>query len=167
MKDLITQLGIDWKIIIAQIVNFSILAFFLTKFLFKPVIKMLDERKNKLVNDEKKSLEVAEQVKSSELAKEDILNSARKESEKIIKQSEKSARDIKDSLMKEAEAESEKIKIDAKKQIQTEKDRAVEEIKKDLGSLISLSIEKAFGNVTDKNTQNGLVEEAIKIAKKQ
>jgi F-type H+-transporting ATPase subunit b len=167
MKDLVTQLGINWKIIIAQIVNFSILAFFLTKFLYKPIIKMLDDRKNKLENDEKKSLELSEKVKSAEIAKEEVLSLARKESEKIIKQSEKGARDIKDGLLKEAELESEKIKIETRKQIQAEKEKVMEEVKKDLGGLISLSIEKALGNVTDKNIQNNLVEEAVKIAKKQ
>jgi F-type H+-transporting ATPase subunit b len=164
---LISKLGLDWKLIIAQIVNFSILAFFLTKFLYKPIIKILDERKKNLEEDEKKSCLIEERLKSVEVAKEEVLIEARKESEKIIKQSERGAKEIKEVLTKEAQAESEKIRSEAKKQIQSEREKMMEDVKKELGGLISLSIEKALGNVSDKNTQSKLVEEAVSIANKK
>ncbi len=167
MSELVSQLGLDWKIILAQIVNFAILAFFLTKFLYKPVIKILDERKNNLEENERKILETEESVKNADIAKEEILSLARKESEKIIKQSEKGSKEIKDNLLKEAQNEAEKIKIDTKKQMQLEKDKALEDVKKDLGSLVALVIEKSLGNVATKETQNKLVEEAVRMANKK
>lgn len=163
MHELISKLGLDWKLIIAQIVNFSILAFFLTKFLYKPIIKILDDRKRCVEEDEKKSILIEERLKSVETAKEEVLSEARKESEKIIKQSERGAKEIKEVLTKEAQLESEKIRTEAKKQIQSEREKVMEDVRKELGNLISLSIEKAMGNVSDKNTQNKLVEEAVKM----
>ena len=40
-------LGIDLKLLIAQVVNFGILLFVLSKFLYKPVVTMLEERQKK------------------------------------------------------------------------------------------------------------------------
>ncbi len=45
MADLLHKLGVDWRLLIAQIVNFAILFFVLRKVLYRPVLKILEERR--------------------------------------------------------------------------------------------------------------------------
>lgn len=166
MGDLFSQLGIDWKMLVAQIVNFVVLALVLTKFLYKPIIKTLDERKRRASEDLNKTQILADKLKEADVAKESLLAEARKESEKLIKQTEKNASELKASLTKEASIEVEKIKADAKKQIESDKEKTMQELKKELGSLVSLSVEKAFAGEIDKALQDKLVGEALKSTPK-
>lgn len=46
--ELLNALGIDWKILLAQFVNFAVLVFVLWKFAYKPIFKFLEDRKNKI-----------------------------------------------------------------------------------------------------------------------
>ena len=48
MEQLFEAFGIDWKLLLAQAVNFGVLFVALTYFLYKPVLKTLDERKQKV-----------------------------------------------------------------------------------------------------------------------
>ncbi len=162
MSELFKQLGINWMLIIAQIVNFAILAFVLTKFAYKPIIKLLEERKNRVADDIEKSKVLDSKIKEADSAKNEVLAIARQESEKIIKSSEKNARDIKETILKEASDEVSKIKEEAKKQIGNDREKTMQDMKKELGKLIALSVEKTVGDVMESNTQKKLVEGAVK-----
>ncbi|OHA17449.1 MAG: ATP synthase F0 subunit B [Candidatus Taylorbacteria bacterium RIFCSPLOWO2_02_FULL_43_11] len=165
MSDLFSQLGIDWKLLLAQIVNFTILAIVLTKFLYKPIIKTLEERKKRVANDIEKSNELEIKLKEALNTKDEILASARRESEKLIKQTEKNASDLKTSLMKEASEEADKIRVEAKKQIEGDREKTMQELKRELGGLVAKTVEKAIGDVSDKNMQNKMVEDALNKAR--
>lgn len=162
MSELFTQLGINWMLLIAQIVNFTILAFVLTKFIYKPIMKLLEERKNRVKGDIEKSNVLDAKIKEADSAKNEILSVARTESEKIIKSSEKNARDIKETILKEASDEVSKIKEEAKKQIGNDREKTMQDMKKELGKLIAVSVEKTIGDVMESNTQKKLVDEAVK-----
>ncbi len=84
---------IDWYTIIFQIINFMILVFLLRRFLYRPVIRAMDEREHKIVQREEEAQgkkEEAEQeqqhyrLKTEELKekKEEIIEKARAEAEK-------------------------------------------------------------------------------------
>lgn len=162
MSELFSQLGINWMLLLAQIINFAILAYILTRFLYKPVIKMLNERKERVANDLEKSKNLEERIRDIEIAKDEVLASSRREGEKLIKQSEKSAAEIKDTLLKETSNEVARIKEDSKKQIESDRQKTMDELKKELGSLVALSVEKAMGDVLDVNAQKKMVDEAVK-----
>ena len=55
------NLGIDFKVIIAQIINFGILVFTLVHFLYRPILKALDDRKKKISD----SLDKAKEIEQS------------------------------------------------------------------------------------------------------
>jgi acyl-phosphate glycerol 3-phosphate acyltransferase len=140
----------------------AILAFVLTKFAYKPIIKLLEERKNRVADDIEKSKVLDSKIKEADSAKNEVLAIARQESEKIIKSSEKNARDIKETILKEASDEVSKIKEEAKKQIGNDREKTMQDMKKELGKLIALSVEKTVGDVMESNTQKKLVEGAVK-----
>ena len=148
-------------LLIAQIINFAILAFVLTKFLYKPIMKMLDDRKNRIAEDLEKSKTLEMKIVEAGTAKEDLLAEARRQGEKMIKQSEKNASEIKEAMVKEAGAEVSKMRDDAKRSLETDRQKTMDELKKELGSLVSLSVEKALGDVADKSVQEKLVEGAL------
>lgn len=162
MSDLFSKLGIDWKLLLAQGVNFALLLLILTKFFYKPVIKMLDERRKKIADNAENENIMAKKLQEMEAAKEKILTGARNQSEKIIKQAEKNAEEVKETIIKEASSQAEKIYEESKRELAGEKKKVFDELKRELGSLISASLEKGFGDVIDGKMQEKLVNEAVK-----
>lgn len=144
MSDLFSQLGIEWKIILAQIVNFTILLFVLTKFVYKPIIKLLNERKRKVEEDIKARQELTQKFDQIEKEREHILSEARKKSQEIIKQSEKSATEIKERIMSETREEVERLKVESRKQMEMEKSKLTESLKGELKGLITKAVEKVL-----------------------
>ena len=84
MSQLLHNLGIEPLLLIAQIVNFLLLLFILKKFLYNPVINMLNDRTKKIEESLKQAKEIEE--KRIEIEKEKIkeILKARKEAEQIL-----------------------------------------------------------------------------------
>jgi len=77
--ELIKALGLDLKILLAQFVNFSIFAFVLYKFGFKPMLKFLDERKDKIEAGLKSSEAAKKKLEELNKKEIDIITKANKE----------------------------------------------------------------------------------------
>ena len=83
MESLIQAFGIDLRLIVIQIINFAVLAAALSYFLYKPVLKLLKDREDKITQ----GMSDAEQAaKAREMAEEDrkvVLKEAHKEAEEV------------------------------------------------------------------------------------
>lgn len=159
--ELLSKLGIDWRLLIAQIVNFLILVFILYKFLYKPVLKMLDGRKEKI----EKGLRDAEQLgveleKTKELQAEEI-KKAKQEAMEIIGAAEKRAEAAGAETKLKTKSEVEKLISAAKNQIIEEKDKMMGEVKKEAAALVLAVAEKVVGKVIDNKTNQELIKNTI------
>lgn len=123
------QLGIEPKLLIAQIVNFTIILVVLSKLLYKPVLEMLEKRKKEIV----KGLELTENLRQEEermaARKKEIIEEAQFEAQEIMKEMHKRARDEEMELLKEAQKKAEDIIIRAKKEAEHQKEDVEEQIR--------------------------------------
>jgi len=114
--------GINWPGLLTQLISFIILFTLLKKFLYSPVVKMLEDRSEKI----KSSLETAERVKQeaeqTTEVNETLMVKAREESQMLISEAREQARKIKDLEMEKS-----------KEQIENERKRAIDEIKSEQG----------------------------------
>jgi len=164
MAELIHALGINWKLLIAQIVNFAILAFVLQRFVYAPIVKLLAERKKRIEDAEKNVIEIQKKLEGIKLLEEKTLSEARSRSGIMLKEAEKTALKLRGELVENAQREALKIIADGKKKLAEEEKSAALSLKRELGSLISLSIEKTVGDVLTKEAQKDLEEAAFKKA---
>jgi len=161
MTELLSQLGIEWKILVAQVVNFGILFFVLRHFLYKPILKMLDRRRNELVKDKEDRVMFGGKLRELEKTREGTLQKAREESAKILKLAEAAGSKMKDELLKETQKESEKMRLDAKKAMVEEKQVMMRDIKSEVGSIVALAISKSLGDILDEKAEEKLTSQAI------
>lgn len=91
MSELVSQLGIDWKLLLAQGVNFVILLFVLTKFVYKPLMKMVEERRKKIELGIKGGEKAEQIIKLAEQEKAGIIKEADTQAVGIISEAEKTA----------------------------------------------------------------------------
>lgn len=161
MSELIHALGIEWRILIAQIINFAILLAVLLKFVYKPVMKMLDERREGVLDTLAKEEKATAKLASADAEREKILAEARVESTAILETSKKDGEDMKKKLIASAKEEIAKLNTEAEKKLREEKIRLLSEVKGEVGSLIVSTIEQTLGDVLDARTQGKMVEQAL------
>ena len=154
-------LGINLPLLVAFIVNFIILLVLLSLFLYKPVLKMLDERQAKI----KDSIAQAEQIEQqSARTHEDIkiqLESARKDGQNIIAQAEQIGERLKSEAKGEARKEAEAVIAKANIEIQQQRDRDLEELRRQFADIAILAAEKVINETLDKEKHRKLIDETL------
>ena len=149
--------------LIAQILNFLVLVFVLAKFVYKPVLGIMEERKNKIASDletAEKAKNDAEAVKAEYAAK---LADARQEAQAIIENARKTAQAAHDKIMADTKVEQEQYVAAQKEIIATEKKKAMDEVR---AQVISLSMIAAGKIVEQKLNSEEDSEEDKQMASK-
>ena len=141
----ITQdFGISWPFILAQILNFSIVAFILWKFAFKPVLATLDERQQKIAS----GLKYAEEMKAKlEAVQQESVASAKKaqaEASRIIDEAGKAAKEFLDKQTQEAAAKASDILVKAQQVIELEKKKMLAEARTEIARLVVATTQKVL-----------------------
>lgn len=141
--EILKQFGFEPQLFIAQIVNFLIIAYICKRFLYKPILKMLHDRENKV----RKSLEDAQKtgliLEKTEEDRNNILRKTRIEAESILNDAKKIAEDEKNKILEGSRLEADKIIKEAKHQADIEMGKMEKQI-----STISLDLsEKMLKNI--------------------
>ena len=154
-------LGINLPGLVAQIVNFSLLLGLLSVMMYKPVLKMLDERAQKI----KESMEWAEATKRDyEQAKAEVqrqIEKGRQEAQAIMAQAVQRGENLKEEARKEAAEQAKAIVEKARQELEAERDKMVEDLRKEFVSLLVLASEKVIRQTLDKERQSKLIEETL------
>lgn len=135
MESIINTFHIDWKIIIAQAVNFGIVLAVLYFFALKPLNKLMAERSEKIakgVNDAKTN---AETLATTKAEYESALAKARAEGQAILQENRKKADAKRIEMLLVAKADVEKLVQNGKKTLEAEKIKMVDEARKEIVSL--------------------------------
>jgi len=166
MGDLINQFGIEWKILVAQMVNFFILLVVLRKFAYGPILNILRERKKKIEEGLLAAEESQKKLGEAEKEKEGILTEARKESLGIIQKSEHAAKEKGDQILAEATKKVEGVVEEGKLKIREEqlkmKESVYRESKEFLREAVAKIIEKSPKDI-DENLIQGTLRELKEV----
>ncbi|MFA4995995.1 MAG: F0F1 ATP synthase subunit B [Patescibacteria group bacterium] len=155
-------LGIDLKLLIAQIVNFVVLFLVLSKFLYKPITKMLSDREEKICKGLKDSENAEKCLGQAKENADKIKDDAFKEADKIISEAKKEASEKAASIVKKANDQADKILKNADEEAGMAKERALKEAKKELSNVVVMALDKIVGEEIDANSKAKLTEQAIK-----
>ena len=162
MENLIETFHIDWRIFIAQAINFTIVFLVLYWFAFKPLVKIMAERSDKIA----KSLEEAKQI-------EEKLSQTKAEFNKIVAEAKKEANAILEKAAVQADLKKQETIVRAKEEVgaiinqekqkmQTEKAVTLKEIKKEVADLVVAAVEKVLGEKMDEKKDKEIIRKVIK-----
>ncbi len=165
MQELLQNLEIKWQLLAAQAVNFFILLFLLKKFLYKPMLKFLRERREKIEDGLRKS-ELAERqftelraIQAKELAK------TRQEAQKIVDEAKKRAADAQEEMLAAGKAQAETLFAKAEKDIEQLKNQRLSEAEKEIGKLAIEGLEYMLKEKISEEKKVDLQNEAIAYIK--
>lgn len=147
--------------IVAQVLNFLILAAILRALAYKPVARMLEQRSKKIQDDIDKAdqdKKAAEQTLAQYKAQ---LADAQKRAAEIIDNAEVSARKERDAAIAQTKADIERLKLNAQIDIQNERNRAFELLQKDIVNLSLAAAEKVVAKNLSSKDNDKLVADFI------
>lgn len=160
--DTAKQFGVDWPHLIAQIVSFCIVAFLLQKFAYKPVVQMLEERRERiaegLANAEKSKAELAK----AEAQRQEILAQANAQANKFIEEARAAAARVQEQETQKAIATAEQIITKAREAAAQDHARMLAELKREVGRLVVQTTATVTGKILTADDQRRLAEETAK-----
>lgn len=159
------KLGIDLRLLISQIVNFAIIFFLLSKFLYQPILKLLEERKKKISETYLNADKIKEELGKIEEEKKKIFSSIRKESEILVKSEYQEAQRKIEEQMEKAKNTAKIIIEEAKIEAEREKEEMMKEVAKRTSTL-ALSLTEKILTDLDNETQHKVIAGMIKNLKK-
>jgi|SRR4051812_31283995 F-type H+-transporting ATPase subunit b len=160
------QLGVLWGNLIWQCIAFLILIFLLSRVAYKPIVKVMDERANRI----QESMEQAEAIKvaNQEAAKraEQIIGEAQVQVREMLTQANQISQRTISAAQAEAREQREKLLADAHAQIVTDTQRAKEELQREVARLAIMAASRVVGKSLDSQDHYRLVDEALAEAER-
>ncbi len=155
------KLGINLPLLVAQLVNFGLIAFLLSRFLYRPVLNALSNRTARI----QESMENAEQVKQ-QLARaqqdyEAQLNKARQEAAQIVAQANDRAKVQAEDVLNQARAEAERIQVEGRQQIAQERDQLLRGLQGQLATLVTQTASTVIGQELHGPEHQRLIQQSI------
>lgn len=156
------NLGIDWKLLLAQVVNFLVLLFILRKFAYRPMLEFLEKRTARI----EKGIRDAEAAgaKLVEIGEEECrtLAAARAEARRIVAAAEDGARKRDLERAAETEAKVRGLLEEARVKMEEERRRVLAEAKGEIASLVLLAAEKVLREKLDADRDGELAKRFLK-----
>ena len=153
--EILTSLGIDPAVMLAQAVNFFVLLAILSFFVYKPVFKLLDERKERIAKAEEHAQLVEDKLARAEELTQKELKKAQQKASEIITAAKDSATAQSGEIIENAKNKVGKIVEEGRAVIAKERDDAARQIQNEVAKIVILATEKLLKReVTEKDQQN-------------
>ncbi|GAB4405183.1 MAG: F0F1 ATP synthase subunit B [Anaerolineales bacterium] len=158
------KLGINPVALLWQLIAFSLLVFGLYKLLYKPVLRMLDERAERIrkgMEDAAKAREMAERAQEEF---EKRIAEARKEGQEIVAQATQMSEKLRQEILEQARAEAERMIAKERERLTQEREQAMSELRAQVADLSILVAQKIVGVSLDEAAQRKLIADFLREA---
>jgi F-type H+-transporting ATPase subunit b len=156
------QLGIQPSLLLAQIINFAIIAFVLTKLLYKPILGMLEKRKKEIQS----GLALTEKMKLEEeklkVKQDKLLDAARADAHQILEKAKQDAAAEEKQIVAEAHTEAAAVLAKAKAEAERLHLEMRKDIQKEAVRLAQAMTEQLVKSVLSQQDQHKLINQQIK-----
>ena len=158
---MLESLGVNIGAVIWHLINFVLLIVLLTKFLYKPILKMLDDRSTRI----RESLAQAEAVRAEtarlEAESRSILDEARRQGQESLAQANRNAERIVAEARQAAQQEAERLVERARGEMTRERDQAFQELREQIAELAVSAAGRVINRSLDDQAHRELVRDFL------
>lgn len=144
MGEIIAVFGVDWRLLLIQAVNFGLLLLVLWYFLYRPVVKMIGKRQEKITQGVHAAEQAEKEFQRTEEKRRQILTRASAEAEETLQSAISHAKARETEILEEARKRSEEALSDAKAKAEEHKRRMLEESREEIARMVVLGVEKVL-----------------------
>jgi F-type H+-transporting ATPase subunit b len=155
-------LGIQWKILLAQTISFSIVLFFLWRFAYRPIFAMLEARREKIAEGLANAEKIKTQLAKTEADRLTVLAQAGDLANKMIEEARAAAAHVREVETQKAIAAAEHIITKAREATAQDHARMLDELKREVGRLVVQTTTTVTGKILTPEDQRRLAEETEK-----
>jgi len=148
--------------LIWSVINFVVFFLLLRRFLYRPVLSLLDARKAEVERTLEAAERAREEAEASRAEYERRLAEARTEAQSLVSRAQASAEKTKTEILDQASRQAEEMIERARKAIASEKERALNEVRQELAELAVLAASKVIERSLDVEEHRGLVNDLVK-----
>jgi F-type H+-transporting ATPase subunit b len=152
--------GVTWWYLLSQIISFSIVAFLLQKFAYKPILNVLEERRKRIAEGLENAAKIKGQLAEAQTTAGEIINKANSEAQRMIDEARAAAKALQERESQAAIATAEQIIAKANEATVIEREKAFAELKREVARLVIDTTAKVTGKVLTSDDQRRLSEEA-------
>ncbi len=142
MESLLEVFGVDWKLLIAQSINFLILLVGLSYFLYRPTMKMLADRAAKIEKGVKDAETAERAAEETERMRGAVLVEANKNAESVLARAEAEAKKERGAIVKMAQERSDSLLREAREQADELARQALLKSEKEIATVAVLAAER-------------------------
>lgn len=147
---------------IAQCISFAIVAFLLQRFAYKPILKVLEERRHRIAEGLANADKIKSELQRTEANRLEVLNQANTQANKLIEEARAAANRVREEETQKAIAAAEQIITKAREAAAADHARMLAELKKEVGRLVVQTTATVTGKVLTPEDQKRLAEDASK-----
>lgn len=165
MGDLIHNFGVDWKLLLSQVVNFAILFFLLKKFAYAPVLAMLRKRRDEIKEGLKMRAEAERTLGEIEEIKASAAREAQEKALAVVKRAEETAGQRKEEIVSDALARGELLVSEAKQKAEKEAEKVEARILEEAEVLVREGIKQVLRKMPAEERDDELIRGALAALK--
>jgi len=158
--------GINGKIVLAQVINFAILAFILTKIGYKPLKKFVEERTAQIEAGLKNADQATLALQEAQVQQDQMLSAARKEAAQLIESAHAKAKEQGDAQIAKAKNEVAAVVSQGKQVIAAERQKMMDEVKADIISMVVASTRQVLSGAVSETVDEAWMKKQLAKVKK-
>ena len=163
--NLFLSIGIDWKLLALQALAFLILLMILKKFVYPPLVGVLEKRDADLRASADAAMEAERHAAEAQEETSKLLEQAKQEAAEIVATARDEASNMVETAQKKAEAKTDAMLNSAREEISKEVAGAKRQLESETLELVALATGKVLEEKVDTKKDGQLIEKALKEAK--
>lgn len=164
MGEMVDSLGIQWQLLVVQLINFAVILVALRVFAYKKVLNMLDERSAKIKEGLEQSEQAEKRAADIDVEAKKALDEARKEGQGMMAQAKEAADRRRDEDMAQAKKDAEALLERARAEIQLEKDQAIGQLRKEFADITIFAAGKVINDELDAEKHRKVIDEVLEAS---
>jgi len=162
---IVTTFGVDWPHLLAQVASFCIVCLILYRFAYRPVLKMLEVRRQQIAQGLANAEQIKAELARTEAQRQEVMAQANAQATKFIEEARAAASRLQEQETQKAIAAAEQILAKAREAAAQDYDRMLAELKREVGRLVVQTTATVVGKILTPEDQKRLAEETAKELK--
>ncbi len=159
---IVTTFGVDWSHLLAQVASFCIVCFVLYRFAYRPVLAMLEVRRQQIAQGLANAEQIKAELARTETQRQEVMAQANAQANRFIEEARAAAARVLEQETQKAIAAAEQIMIKAREAAAQDHDRMLVELKREVGRLVVQATATVTGKILTSEDQRRLAEETAK-----
>ena len=159
---ILEEFGVDTPLLIAQAINFVIVAFFIWQFAIMKILLTMDEREKKIADSLKNAEKIKLELEATEKQQNETLQEASLEAKKTVASAQEQAKSYIEAQKEEARKQAEEIVEKARSAMELERQRVLNDAREEIASLVILTTSKVLQRELGDDEKSRFSESAAK-----